>query len=282
MGLALFSWGMNSMRNLEGAVALVTGGGAGIGAAQVRLLQDRGAQVCAVDIDEDAARGSGADLVVGADVTDREAMAAAVARVVDHFGKLDLVFCTAGITHRPATLRLLKSGEAQHVIDVNLLGTLNTVQPAIEPLIASRGRFVVVSSMGWPPNTEFGTLVPGVGGVAYAASKVAVEVLGRGLRLELAQYGVDVTICYFGPVDTAMARMTLGPPTKASERLRISPEKAAEAVLRAVDRGKVRVIIPPRWNFLNVVRPLGVHLDNLLLRSSKQRNFIRAYDSSEP
>jgi NAD(P)-dependent dehydrogenase (short-subunit alcohol dehydrogenase family) len=268
------------MRDFSGAIALVTGGGAGIGAAQVKLLRDKGAKVCAVDIDEDAARRSGADLAICADVADREAMAAVVDRVVEQFGKLDLVFCTAGITHRPTTLRVLKPGEAQRVIDVNLIGTLNTIQPAIEPLIVSHGHITVVSSMGWPPNTEYGTLLPAVGGVAYSTSKVAVEMLGRGLRMELAPHGVGVTITYFGPIDTAMGRMTLSPPTKAKERLTISPEKAAAAALRAVERGKVRKIIPARWNFLNVVRPLGVHLDNLLLRSKSQRELIRTYDSS--
>lgn len=268
------------MRDLSGAVALVTGGGGGIGAATVKLLRDKGAKVCAVDIDEDAAQRSGADLAIGADVADREAMADAVARVVADFGKLDLVFCIAGITHRPATLRVLKPGEAQRVIDVNLTGTLNTIMPAIEPLIASGGHATVVSSMGWPPNTQYGTLLPAIGGVAYSTSKTAVEMLGRGLRLELAEHGVGVTIGYFGPVDTAMVRLTLGEPTKASERLRISPEAAAAALLRAVERGKVRVIIPARWNFLNVIRPLGVHMDNLLLRSKKQRQFIRNYDSA--
>jgi NAD(P)-dependent dehydrogenase (short-subunit alcohol dehydrogenase family) len=268
------------MRDFSGAVALVTGGGGGIGAAEVRLLTARGARVCALDIDEDAARDSGAALAIGADVADREAMAAAVDRVVKQFGGLDLVFCTAGITHRPATLRVLEPGTAQRVIDVNLVGTLNTLEPAIDPLIASRGHAVLVSSMGWPPNTEFGTLLPTLGGVAYSTSKVAVEMLGRGLRIELSPYGVGVTIAYFGPVDTAMVRLTNVPPTRSSERLRISPDKAAAAVIRAVERQKVRVIIPVRWNFLNAVLPLGVHLDNVLLRSRKQRDFIRTYDSA--
>src|SRR5689334_21773422 len=61
-----------SMRDFSGAVALVTGGGGGIGAAVVRLLTARGAKVYAVDIDEDAAGNSGADLAIGADVADRE------------------------------------------------------------------------------------------------------------------------------------------------------------------------------------------------------------------
>jgi len=269
------------MRNLSGEVVLVTGAGAGIGAAEVRLLGAKGAQVCAVDIDEDAARRSGAALAIGADVTDREAMSAAIDRVLERFGKLDLVICNAGITHRPATIRMCKPGEAQRVIDVNLLGTLNTVQPAIEPLIASRGHVVVVSSLGWPPNLEFGAMLPAAGGVAYAASKVAVEMLGRGLRMELTEHGVGVTITYFGPVDTAMARMTLGTPkSDAAERLRISPDKAAAAVVRAVERGKVRAIIPARWKFLDFIRLFGVHLDNLLLHSKAQRELIRAYDAS--
>ena len=115
--------------------------------------------------------------------------------------------------------------------------------------------------------------------VAYSTSKTAVEMLGRGLRMELADHGVGVTIGYFGLIDTAMARLTdveLG----AKEKLLIGPEKAAAVLLRAAERGKVRVIIPARWNFLNIVRPLGVHLDNLLLRSKNQRKFIRNYDSA--
>jgi NAD(P)-dependent dehydrogenase (short-subunit alcohol dehydrogenase family) len=267
-----------SMRDFAGAVVLVTGGGGGIGAAQVRLLRDKGATVCAVDIDEDAARRSGADLAIGADVADRVAMEAAVHRVVDQFGKLDVVFCTAGITHLPTTLRVLAPGEAQRVIDVNLIGTLNTVHPAIEPLIASRGHIAVVSSMGWPPNTEYGTLLPAVGGVAYSTSKVAVEMLGRGLRMELAPHGVGVTITYFGPIDTAMGRLTLTPSTKAKDRITISAQKAAAGSIRAVERGRVRKIIPARFNFLNAIRPLGVHLDNLLLRSKTQREFLQTYD----
>jgi NAD(P)-dependent dehydrogenase (short-subunit alcohol dehydrogenase family) len=49
---------------------------------------------------------------------------------------------------------------------------------------------------------------------------------------------------------------------------------------RAVERGKVRVIIPARWTVLNFIRPFGVRLDNLLLRSKSQRDLIRAYDST--
>ena len=268
------------MRDVSGAVALVTGGGNGIGAAMVKLLRDKGAKVCAVDIDEEAAQRSGADLAIGADVADRDAMAAAVDRTVAEFGKLDLVFAIAGITHEPATLRVLKPGEAQRVIDVNLNGTLNTVQPAIEPLIATKGHIVVVSSMGWPANTDYGTLLPAVGGVAYSTSKSAVEMLGRGLRMELAQYGVDVTIGYFGPIDTAMVHQSPIPAAKAKRKLIISAEQAAAALLRATERGKVRVIIPARWNFLNAIRPLGVHMDNVLLRSKKQREFVHRYDSN--
>lgn len=259
---------------------MVTGGGGGIGAAQVNLLRAKGATVCAVDIDEEAAARTGAELAIGADVADREAMAAAVDRVLTRFGRLDAVFCTAGVAHRPATMRTLKPGEAQRVIDVNLVGTLNTIHPALEALIAARGHIVVVSSMGWPPHTEYGTLLPAVGGVAYSTSKTAVEMLGRGLRMELAPHGVDVTITYFGPIDTAMLAQSLTPPSQAKLRLTIGPEKAAAAVIRAVEKGKVRAIIPARWNFLNVVRPLGVHLDNLLLRSKTQREFIATYDSA--
>ncbi|BCI53452.1 short-chain dehydrogenase [Mycolicibacterium litorale] len=272
--------GQGDMKSFSDAVALVTGAGAGIGLAEVRQLTDRGARVCGVDIDEDAARGSGAALAIGADVSDRAAMAAAVQRCVRELGKLDLIICNAGITHPPSTLRLLEPGVAQRVFDVNLIGTLNTVLPSIEPLMATRGHIVLVSSLGWPPNIEFGAMLPAVGGVAYAASKVAVEMLGRGLRMELVDHDVSVTITYFGPVDTAMARMTLGTPqSDKAEKVRISPEEAAAQVLRAVERDKVRAIIPSRWRFLDVVRHFGVTMDNVLLRNKGQRELIRTYDS---
>ena len=69
-----------------------------------------------------------------------------------------------------------------------------------------------------------------------------------------------MTITYFGLVNTAMARMTLDPPRdKAPEKMRISPDKAAAGVLRAVERGQLRTIIPAHWKVLDFIRLFDVH-----------------------
>lgn len=267
-------------RSLRDAVVLVTGAGAGVGAAEVALLRKRGALVCAVDIDENSAKATGADLAYGVDVTDREAMAATVPKVVAELGRIDVVLCNAGIAHAPTTLRRL-GPTAHRVIEVNLIGALNTIQPALDHLIASKGHAVLVSSVG--------ALLPAGGGVAYSVSKIGVEMLGRGLRLELAPFDVGVTITYFGPVDTAMARTTLDTPKGAlveklvprALRNRISAEQAAEAVLAAVEAGRGRVIVPARWRLADMVRSLGTSIDPLLARSPRLQEAVRAFDDDD-
>ena len=91
--------------------------------------------MAAVDLAECA---DGAFSVV-ADVTDRAAMAAAVAEVVERCGRLDVVVANAGVAPVQGTLRTMDSAEYDRVIAVNQVGVFNTVRPAIEPVIATKG-----------------------------------------------------------------------------------------------------------------------------------------------
>ncbi|SFO32108.1 NADP-dependent 3-hydroxy acid dehydrogenase YdfG [Pseudonocardia ammonioxydans] len=242
------------------AVALVTGAGAGIGLATAAELAGRGASVLLVDRDDAAVAAAAARLgprtaAVTADVTDPDAMTAAVAEAVRVFGRLDLVVANAGVTPPPATLRTGDPADFRRVVEVNLHGALHTVRPAIEQLITHRGHVVVVASCA--------AYSPPLGGSAYMVSKAAVEVLARALRLELAPHRVGVTTVAFGFVDTGLARATLdehevGPRLSAllpgPLRRRITPADAARVIARGAARRAVRVTAPRAWAPLGVLR----------------------------
>lgn len=266
-------------------IALITGAGNGIGLATARELRARGAALVLVDRDEDAAHAAAAELgpdvvAIAADVTDRPAMESAIGSAVAAFGRLDLVVANAGVTPRPATLRVADPVEFAHVVDVNLLGVLHTVQPAIEHLLARRGHIVVVASCA--------AYCPPVGGSSYMVSKAAVEVLARALRLELAPHGISVTTAAFGFVDTDLARATLDDHPVGEQlaamlppflRRRLSGAEAARVLVSAIERRAVSVTAPAAWAPLGMLRGVAIPIiDALLVRS---RHLARVVDLLE-
>lgn len=269
-----------------GKVALVTGGGDGIGLATARLLRAKGSRVVVVDRDEAAAKQAAADLggdtlSIVADVTDRAAMRDAVARTVDHFGRLDLVVANAGITPPPATLRQVDPADFERVLDVNLVGVLNTIQPAVDHLIASQGHVVVVASAA--------AFSPPIGSAVYMISKAAVEALSRGFKLELAPHGVTVTTSYFGFVDTQLARTSLDDDPVGKEvdamlpgplRRRITPDQAAGTIVNAVEHRAPSSIAPRAWQPLGIFRgSVSPVLDRYLTADPKTHELIHKLES---
>lgn len=273
--------------DLDGKIALVTGGADGIGRETVHQLARTGTRVAVVDRDEAAAKEIVADLgddralAIGCDVTDRGGMRDAVARVVERFGRLDVVVANAGITPPPGTVRTLDPAEFDKVIAVNLTGVLNTVQPAIEPLIDTGGHIVVVSSCA--------AFCPPLGGAAYMVSKAAVEQLGRALSLELAPHRVTVTTSYFGIVDTQLARATLNDDDLGRQvnahmpaplRHRMSAEQAARALVSGIQHRKPSTIAPLRWLPLSLLRGvLNPLLDRYLRADRWTHDLIHALES---
>jgi len=159
-----------------------------------------------VDLDAEATKRAAAvlgerTLGLGGDVSDGESIAAPVAAAVERFGGLDVVIANAGISPEARTARVYESALFEKVIDVNLLGVWRTVHAALPHVVARRGQIVLISSIYAFTN---GTFVS-----AYAASKAAVEQLGRALRVELAPHGVTVGVAYFGFVSTEMVRLAI-------------------------------------------------------------------------
>jgi NAD(P)-dependent dehydrogenase (short-subunit alcohol dehydrogenase family) len=247
--------------DLSGKVALVTGAARGIGFATAGALVSRGASVAIVDLDPQSSARAASELHdtralgLAADVTDRSAMQRAVAAVVERFGGLDVVVANAGVASRVATFRATPSESFERVIDVNLMGVYRTVDAALPEIVPRRGHVVVISSIYAFTN--------GVGAVAYAMSKAAVEQFGRALRLELAPHGASASVAYFGFIDTEMVHRAIDRDPLAGEMLamfpkplhkRLAPAAAGEAIARGIERRAPRIIRPHRWVLMSALR----------------------------
>ncbi|MFI5874354.1 SDR family NAD(P)-dependent oxidoreductase [Streptomyces sp. NPDC051445] len=274
-----------SDRSIAGKVALVTGGGRGLGAATARSLTAAGARVFVVDLHRPAA-GEAIDervtYLVG-DVTDLGDMTRAVETVVRDAGRLDIVIANAGVLGRGVTLRASSTSLVDRLFDVNIGGALNTVRAALPALIENRGRLVLISSVF--------AFVNGAGAIPYAMSKAAVEQLGRGLRVELAAHGVSVTTAYFAVINTDMTRQGLDEDPVAQAllgtqprflRKRISPEEAATAIVEGLCRRDVQVFRPRRWTVVSKVRGgIAPGMDSGLARDRTVQSILGRLDTRE-
>jgi NAD(P)-dependent dehydrogenase (short-subunit alcohol dehydrogenase family) len=253
---------------LNGKVALVTGGARGIGFATAQALVARGASVAIVDLDQAACEAAAEQIHdsravgIAADVTDRGAMQRAVARTVERFGGVDVVLANAGIAPRLATFRAMAPESFERVLEVNLLGVCRTVEAALPEIVRRKGHVVVTSSIY--------AFVNGVAATPYAMSKAAVEQFGRALRVELVQHGASASVAYFGFIETEMVHRAIdGDPVAtamfqvlpAPLRKRVGANRAAEAIVRGIERRAPRIFEPRRWALMSLLRgivnPLG-------------------------
>jgi NAD(P)-dependent dehydrogenase (short-subunit alcohol dehydrogenase family) len=259
--------------DLNGKVALVTGGGRGIGYETARQMHQRGASVAIVDLDADQAREAAErigerTLGIAADVTDAGAMRAAVAETVERFGGLDVAMANAGLAPPSiATMRSVPAEEWERVVQVNLFGVWHTVRAALPQISERKGHIVVVSSVAAFAN--------GMLGSSYMVSKAAVEQMGRALRTELMPFGASAGVAYFGWVDTRMVQDTFARPgASVLEEIapdflmkRITPEQAGAAVVKGIEERAPRIFAPKWWRYLSALRGL---LNPLLDRRSER------------
>lgn len=175
-------------QEFRGEVALVTGAASGIGLACATALQRRGAAVVGVDLSPavtTALRGPGF-VGISCDVTDRDAMAAALDQSVQRFGGLDMLVASAGLFPVSAPIAAHEPAAWQRAFDVNVTGLVELFS-LTHPLLARsprHGRVVVIGSK----NVQ----APGPGASAYSASKAAANQVARVAALEWAVDGIRV------------------------------------------------------------------------------------------
>jgi NAD(P)-dependent dehydrogenase (short-subunit alcohol dehydrogenase family) len=235
-------------RESRGRVILITGAAGGLGTALCRRYAAAGARIAALDLDAarlgalvTSLRDNGAEaLAVPCDVTDADACKAAVEIATAHFGALDGLINNAGISAR-SLLQDTETAVIRRIMEVNFFGAVNLTHAALASIVASKGFFVVISSVaGFSPLT---------GRTAYAASKHALHGFFDSLRTELEGAGVGVTLVCPSFIRTGIGAAAIdgtGAPV-SSPRITTGgesmPEEVAERIFDAVAAGR-RQLLP--------------------------------------
>jgi NAD(P)-dependent dehydrogenase (short-subunit alcohol dehydrogenase family) len=260
------------MHPLSDKVVLITGGSSGIGRATALRLAGHGARVVvasrnaealAETVAQAAALGAQAH-AVPTDVTDPDQCRRAVETAVSHFGRLDVLLCSAGISMR-AYFDGCDLSALEQVMRVNFLGTMYATYYALPHIKQTQGSLVAISSL---------TGKRGIPSYAvYGASKFAIQGLYESLRLELSRDGVHVGIVAPGFVDTPLRHQVLGPDGAPWTQpppppFRIWPlEKCVNRIVRLIIKRRAEVLIP--WTarpLLALDRLFGQWIGNAILK----------------
>ena len=193
------------MNTLQGKVAIVTGGGTGIGAAISKCLAENGVKVvinyntsslAAQGVVSSIIENGGEAIAVQADVSKSEDATKIIDVAIEKYGKLDILVNNAGIT-RDRSFKKLTEEDWRKVIDVNLNSVYNTTAPALNYIVNSdAGRIINISSIIGQTGA--------FGQANYSAAKAGMIGFTKSLALELAKTGVTVNAICPGFIETCM------------------------------------------------------------------------------
>jgi 3-oxoacyl-[acyl-carrier protein] reductase len=214
------------MPGVQNRVALVTGAAQGIGEAVAKRLAADGAKVGVLDLREDAAQrvadeivGAGGTAVgLGADVSKREQVQAAVDRLVGEFGGLHVLVNNAGVL-RDNLLFKMSDDDWTTVMEIHLRGAFLCTQVAQKHMVEAKyGRIVSMSSTSALGNR---------GQANYATAKAGLQGFTKTVAIELGPFGITANAIAPGFIETAMTKAT-------AERIGTTIEQMREGVASAV------------------------------------------------
>jgi NAD(P)-dependent dehydrogenase (short-subunit alcohol dehydrogenase family) len=243
------------MDKFKGKVAVVTGGGMGLGRALCEELARRGATVIPADINRDAAtrvateiaQGGGRARAVHVDVSKRDEVSELIKGVVSEFQRLDYIFNNAAIVIGGDT-RDLSMEQYDRVIDVDLHGVVYGALAAYEVMVSQgHGHIVNVSSLSG--------IIPQPGNTPYSTSKWGVVGFSLALRFEGADLGVKVSCVCPGDMKTdiyenmTVINVDLATIERDSRRTHFllpqwSAARAAREILKGVSQNRAMIVFP--------------------------------------
>ena len=240
---------------LSGKVAVITGASMGIGEAIAKVFTDHGGQVVMLSRDSNRLEAARArighpeqTLALACDVRNREEIDRAIGLVVHHFGRIDIWVNNAG----HGLLDSIANGsmaECRETFDTNLFGALDGMK-AVIPIMRQQGSGTIIniSSVAGHVPLPFHAI--------YSATKFAMNAIGKGARMELANTGINVLTVCPGYVRTEFSANAIKGQDHKQVRPAVARGISAERVARAVLRGylgrKREVVVP--WSMHLVVK----------------------------
>ena len=224
------------MESFSGRVALVTGGGTGIGRAVALDLARAGAEVVVSGrrlepLEETVAmiaEAGGTARADSCDMTDADAIEAHAATLLARHGAVDILINNAGFSSHVRSTRYIGAREWRDVMDVNTLGPAMLTRALLPAMIEKgAGDVVMISSMA--------AIRPNVmAGVVYSAAKSAARAYMDVLAAEVRRHGIRCITIFPGEVDTPILDKRALPPDEGKRALMMMPEDIAAAVMLAV------------------------------------------------
>lgn len=264
---------------LDGTTTVITGAGSGIGRATALLAARRGARLVLTDVSAETlaetvrlvtAAGGTVAHHEALDVRDVDAVNAFASRTHDETGPVDVVMNVAGIS----TWGRIQDLTAEHwrrTVDIDLMGPVHVLSAFVPAMIEARkgGHVVNVSSAAG----LFGLPIH----APYSAAKFGLRGVSEVLRFDLEPYRIGVTLVCPGAVDTPLVGTvdivgvdrsdpTVQKAVDSFGRHAVSPEKAATAIVRGVERGRYLVFTSQDIRLLHWVQRYVPFAYNLLMR----------------
>lgn len=247
---------------VKGKNIIVTGGGNGVGRELVLQLLKKGATVIAIDINLDAlnetvkiAGNSNKLFIYVVDISNKETVQLFAEQVKKEHKKIDGIINNAGIIQPFVHLNELEMDRIEKVMNINFYGTLYMIK-AFLPYLLKRpeAHIVNVSSMGG--------FLPVPGQSAYGASKAAVKLLSEGLYSELMDTNVNVSVIIPGGIATDIKKNSNishneASDSKKSSKMILTPGKAAEYIIAAMEKNRFRSYIGKDCKVMNMLYKLN-------------------------
>lgn len=250
--------------NFENKVVVVTGGAGGVGREIVRKLLKRSACVAALDVNESALEKLKEEMhsdslgIYKTDISDENQVIQTARTIFEDFKAVHVLINNAGIVQPFLPFEELSEEVVRRVLNINTFGTVNMIRAFLPYLKKeSRSSLANVSSMGG--------FVSIPGQTVYGASKAAIKILTEGLKLELQNTSVRISEVFPGGLDTQITTNSgVKPPhlvggdfLKKYVFKLTSPEKAAETILRGIEKEKPRILVGRDAKFMDFLSRLN-------------------------
>jgi len=218
---------MTDISSIAGQVAAVAGGAAGIGRACAERFATEGAKVAVIDRDADTGQevadginaGGGEAVFIAGDCTSEADMDAAVAAIVERWGRLDILVNCAGGFHAVPPIEDIDADAWRAGIDWNLSGVYMPMRAAVPAMKANKyGRIVNIGSAA-------GRTAARIAALDYSAAKAAVAGLSRRAAVELAPFGITVN--------------TIAPGTVMTPRIAVLHKERMDAIAQSIPVGRL-------------------------------------------